>query len=580
MVIEFPDILNISPEDEQVAVDLVASLYHRYAHNLGPTSLPYWLDKFSSQRQGTRITMALAEDGLITTCVPKSNWAEVSLNETYMATRYTVEELNQLRRDTLLNKYKPTTSVNSSPINGACQVKLPSGITTTGLTRLGFASCSQHKFTYCKASITKYYSDIEANAIKSIKLMEQELGYSLVTEAGYDYQSVIKAVLQHILFSNEEYALGNLTLDSRGRAIYNCLRKVFNPIANKFARSLVVMPEYTIKPSDLDNAFLFIAELVSGFDGDIDNKLANGKLYYAEKRLPDVTGDELFEHIWVERIYAELDAYFENSSHIFTTPIELDFSSSNMVMIGLLLAHSDYVDHTTYMWQVNGLSKLHIKKAQTPYVFGSTAPITKLWKKAKLDYTADQVLLMKREQTTGKFAIANELKDIIINYCTPQPKMLLHVGKEKFLVECNRYKHVGDTTKQYVVYDSVDKCIKVITHTSTHKVPDLAQFKRYFVTGLIHNIDSQIMDNIVKKLSWVIPIHDAGLVSIAEASAMRQLAVIEMQNLTDNGLTILYNYFKSIGLTQAGYERFAKLLAKVKQLNAGKSINVTQWLLK
>lgn len=580
MVIEFPDIPNMSDQDQQTAADLVASLYHRYAHNLGPTSLPYWLDRFSSLRQGTRITMALAEEGLITTRVPKSNWAEVSLNEDFMTTRYTREELDELRRSTLLHKYKPTTSSPSSPIAGACQVKLASGITTTGLVRLGFASCSHHKFTYDKAFITKYYSEIEANAIKAMKLMEAKLGYSLVIEAGYDYESVIKAVLQHVLSTNDEYTLGSLTLDSRGRAIYDCVRKVFNPIANKFARSLVVMPAYTIKPSDLDNAFLFIAELVSGFDGDIDRKLANGKLYYSEKRLPNVSGDDLFERIWIERIYAELDAYFQNNDHQFTTPIELDFSSSNMVMIGLLLGYTDYVDHTQYMWQVDGLSKLHVKKAQTPYVFGSTAPITKLWKKADLDFTADQVLLMKHEQTNGKFAIANELKDIIINHCTPQPKMVLHIRNEKFLVECNRYKYVGDTTKQYVVYDSVDKGMKVITHTSTHKMPDLAQFKRYFVTGLIHNIDSQIMDNVVKKLSWVIPIHDAGLVSIAEATLMRELAVIEMEKLAEDGITTLYNYFKSIGLTPEGYERFAKLLGKVKHLNNGRTLNITKWLLK
>ena len=247
-------------------------------------------------------------------------------------------------------------------------------------------------------------------------------------------------------------------------------------------------------------------------------------------------------------------------------------------MIGLLLNHSAYVDHTNYMWEIPGLSKLHIKKAQTPYVFGSQAPITKLWKKSKLKWTADQVKLMKYHQTHGKFAIANMFKDIIVNHCQPEAVMNLNVDNEHFTVECNRFKYVGDTTKQYVVYNSTTKNLEVISHMSVVKVPDLFRFQTYFVTGIIHNLDSQIMDFMCNLMEWVLPIHDAGIVTIAEARKFKHLASDKMKDIHSRGYEIVYNYFKSINLDDAGWKKFALLVKLVKELKG--NMNITPWLLK
>ena len=582
MKIELPYIQNLSNKDEEVTYALLGSLFHRYSHNLGSTSLPYWLDRFSSQREATRITMALAQAGIIITTVPKANWAEVSINEQYMLDSYSKEALIALQKETLLDKYKPVENTPDSKLTGSCQVKLPSGIKPTGIIRSGFAKCSQYTFKYDIPMLEANYDLIIASVVKSMKSMEKKLGYSLVVEDGLDYESISKAVIEYVVNNNDnKYSLGELTNDSRGRAIYRCLQKVFNPIANKFARSLVIMPEYTVTEASLDNAYLYIAELVSGFDGDIQRKLANGKQYYAKYKLPTVDkDDDQFEVIWVKRIYAELDAYYADNSHKFTTPIELDFSASNMVIIGLLLGHSDYIDHTKYMWQIDGLSKLHVKYAQTPYVFGSSSPIANLWSKNGVEFTNSQLLVMRKEQVHGRFAVANKLKDIIIKHAQPTESIVLHSMKEHYRVECNRYTYVGDTTKQYVVYDSVAKVMKIITHTTTNKVPDLKQFKRYFMTGIIHNIDSQMMNYMVKSVSWVLPIHDAGLVGINEADAFRDSAVDYMNLIYANRNDTLLNYFKSINLDKAGYQKFAQLLKYVEKLNDGKSINITRYLLK
>ena len=396
--IEIPEIQGLNKEDKEVTYALVNSLVHRYLHNSGSTSLLYWLDKFSSQREGTIVTMALAKDGIIVTSVAKKNYAEVMINEDYLLQQYSKEELIELQRKTLLNKYKPVEEAPTSIIAGSCHVKLPNGVQVTGLSRFGFAKCSQHKFKYDINMLIDNYDRVTRSVTKSMKKMEEQLGYSLVNEEGLDYESISKLVVDYVIDSDKEYSLGKLTLDSRGRAIYKCLKKVFNPISNKYARSLVVTPGYRVDDKALNNIFLYIAELVSGFDGDIQHKLENGKRYYQEKRLPERDDNDYFEVIWLQRLYKELDEYYANNKHMFTTPIELDFSASNMVIIGLLLGHSDYIDHTKYMWKVPGLTKKHVKFAQTPYVFGSSASVSELWRKNGVDYTPEQLLIMRREQ--------------------------------------------------------------------------------------------------------------------------------------------------------------------------------------
>lgn len=88
------------------------------------------------------------------------------------------------------------------------------------------------------------------------------------------------------------------------------------------------------------------------------------------------------------------------------------------------------------------------------------------------------------------------------------------------------------------------------------------------------------MNRIVKPLDWNISIHDAAIVTVVEARKTKDLAAEWMQEIYDNRRSILLNYFKSIGLTDEGYARFVKLEGKIKELNKGKEMNITPWLLK
>lgn len=88
------------------------------------------------------------------------------------------------------------------------------------------------------------------------------------------------------------------------------------------------------------------------------------------------------------------------------------------------------------------------------------------------------------------------------------------------------------------------------------------------------------MDNICKGVSWILPIHDAGIVTVTEARRTKLLAVEQMQRIAVRGESTLYNYLKSINVDDAGMARFGKLLQKVRKLNEGKPLNITPFLLK
>lgn len=583
--IELPFVKHFAESDYKVTGSMIKSLIHRYTMQMGPTSLTYYMDKFTSNEEANAMLYKLHLEGIIKTEVTH-NYTSLEINEKWLLKHYTKDELVATITEAKVNHFSPIKAESKQAVGPADQVSLTSGIKQSGLVRYGFMQAGRHKFKYDIPMMRKYRRYIIKFSVKSMEKMEAKLHRSLRLPEGYDYQSIIEDVINRIIIEGDiDYILGDLLLDSRGRAIYECLRNVFNPIANKMARALVIAPATSVTDEGLKNAYLCISEMLYGFNPNVNLKALKGlhaslNHEYADLDLTTEHGlDNMFENIWLERLYADIDAYRADNTHKVTTPIEVDFGSSNLVIIGLLLGHSSYVDSSKYMWEIDGMSKNHVKFAQTPYVFGSSASIPHLWTKNKLTFTPEQVRIMRHEQVKGKFAIANEFKDIIIKHCNPKASVKLQVGRENFTVECNKTRNVGETPHNYIVLDTEADKFKVITHTLTHKVPDLQSFRRYFVTGLIHNVDSQILDNICLRMDWILPIHDAGIVTWEGGTQMRDLAFIEMNDLRDDGRSIVYNYLKSINLDKSGFVKFAKLLAKIDAMHDNR-IELSKYLLK
>lgn len=356
--------------------------------------------------------------------------------------------------------------------------------------------------------------------------------------------------------------------------------------------------------AECDAVFLFIAELTGSFkpgSGTVENKINCGQTDYVKGNLHelDLTIEEdrkeLHENVWLERLYQELDNYFMISGHSlerflvlerndyreesyqWTVPIELDASASMLQYMGILLGDARLMEMTNVIgdtlqdpWKLEGMPRLMLKKAATPMLYGSSQPCHELWQSNNISYTLDDINRYNMEIANGPFGVANLLKEFIINNAAPKAEMKVIIDGEQFDVNCNRFRNVGEKTKAYKIWDSVDQQYNIVTHTDIKRVPDLDQFRRYFVTLLVHNLDSQVADTVIGKVmnkyGWGIPIHDAFIVSPAAAADVRKWYSECLQKIYHNRKQILTTFFKSIGITGAAMDQWNAIKAKIVEV--------------
>ena len=354
--------------------------------------------------------------------------------------------------------------------------------------------------------------------------------------------------------------------------------------------------------SECEAVFLFIAELTGSFvagSGNKEDKIVCGEKDYIENNLHalDLTTEEgkkdIHENMWLERLYNELDAYFSiaegcslsrrlsievgtyrDAGYKWSVPIELDASASVLQYLGILLGDVRLMRMTNVVgdtledpWKLKGMSRLMLKTAATPMLYASSQTCSDLWKKAKLKFKPKDVTLYNEEMSAGPFGLANMFKEFLVNNCHPKAQMEITIGEADFGISCNRFRNVGEKTKAYKIWDSIDKQYNTLLHTDTKKVPDLEQFRRFFPTLLIHHLDSTVMDNVMKKViekyQFAIPIHDAAVVSPAAAVDVRKWYAEELDDIYANRESILKGFFKSIGINASASEQWEKLKAKI-----------------
>ena len=631
---------SIGAEYTDLADRMFKSMWNAYLRNKGSIALPYWSKKFDNAEVFNAVLISLADAGWITTkSLPTRNWAEASLVEEKLLTIVTPDELVSIRANNKFKKYILTDKLSIQDSS----TKQNGKITDTGLVRRGFKLAGNTKFQYDTDYMLKYFEAISRNTTKSMEKIAKiisELGSELRKD-GASYDTISVEILNyHIYNSQEMFTTGNNTNDSRGRAIKDALSKVFNPISNKDARSLLVIPEQFRQVATDEGVraiHLFIAELLGFKSGTKFQKSCRGKRAYNARELHDLelesnpkiiseiksgrisentldrlnkfvpkdklikdisklTDDDilvlltaedlraeedrkdLHENIWLSRLYDELDSYYEaienGATHKWTTPIELDASASMLQYEGILLGHRPFMEMTNLIgdmlsdpWAFDGIPRTQFKKAMTPKLYGSSQTCTTLWKNAKIDYTHEQVALFNEATKTGTLAVAEQLKEFIISCCNPKETMTVKIWNEIFTIKCNRFKNIGDITTTFDIYDSESKLIKTIHHTHTHKEADLEQFRRYFITLLIHNLDSQVADYVCERVyeefQWIIDIHDAFIVCPEGAKLTRQVYAQKLNAIYVNRNKILSDYFESIGVgaeSQAKWEEVMKVV--------------------
>ena len=222
---------------------------------------------------------------------------------------------------------------------------------------------------------------------------------------------------------------------------------------------------------------------------------------------------------------------------------------------GALLNHATFLEKTNCsgdvlqdIWTVNGVPRKQFKDTATPMLYGSSQTTKALWTSKKHKFTKEQLDIASRELNKGVFQVAKLFKDFIIKNVQPKEVMKVKIWGEEFTIKCNRYKHKGDYKVRYNIFDSASNKVKTIWHMHTVNVPDLQQFKRFFVTLICHNLDSRVMNHICKFIDWIIPIHDAAIVSPIDASQTRALYCSQIDAIHKDRVTILSEYFESIGI--------------------------------
>jgi len=544
------------------------ALWHNYLKNKSGISLPYWADRVGNLVVLNRFLKHLSKAGWITTDVePKRNWGEARFNEAKLYKWVNSEDLVHVRRFNKFEMYRMDKNDKNSTGN---KTKTASGkVTDTGLVRKGFAKMETNKFTFDTNMLKKYKKAIILNVTKSMRMLELE--YDAFSD-NTDYQAVSEELVEYYLINDGHYSLGQVISDSRGRAIPEALKKVFNPLGFKDARALLV-PQgenwiisnhdaFLVLPKTNKDVFLFISELLGYKPKSHLKKATMGHKAYKERTLHelDLSTEEgradLHENIWLERLYDALDR------NALDVPIELDFTASMLQVEGLLLDHAPFLDRTNVIgeelkdvWTIEGIPRNQFKKAMTPMLYGSSQSAKVLWKNAKLDYTPEQVRKFNKEISSGDFAVADKFKDFIINNVQPQETMQVKVWNEEFTIQCNRFRQIGEYTQRYDLYCSKDDVVKSIYHTHTKSVADLTQFKRYFVTLLVHNLDSQIADYIVENYT--------------DKTTVQYLAKEIYYRIYSNRKEIIRDYFGSIGIdfkSSVEWTELTKLLKPVGKL--------------
>lgn len=557
-------------------------------------SLPYWAHQINDPKSMNLALKILSKSGWITVSTrPNNNWSEASLNESKLLEYTDQATLDGIRKHHKFSKYKLTHHESNQDM-GATTIKANGKSFTTPIAMIGFAKTATTEFKYDTTTMFKQHELVLSEVNKGIE--KTIVKYPGLIDDHANYRDLATDVVDSLMYDDATYSSGPRTSDPRLRNNAGYLSKVANPVGYKVMRGLLVIPEAyrnTCTPNGLKNKYLFIAELNGFKSGSTQSKIDFGRECFYNATQPHCP----VEAIWVNRTYTDvLNAFgpaFDpiadsvdtlkqgeanailNSNHKWTTPIEIDMSASVLGFMGLLLNHKPFMDRCNIThgelsdaWGHDIVTNRNQFKTIMTNLYGSQQATKAKWTDLDMPFTQDEVDAFDYELEHGEMAVANRFKDFIINNCNPTAKMNLHVLDNKVPTSCNKFHHKGEKTTAYDFYDTATNSAPRVHNTSTVKVPDLNSFRRYMVTGLIHGLDANVMDNavdaVMDKYNWCIDIHDAMVLCCEAADYGREIYANgrtadepSLKRIHTNRNTILTNYFKSIGITGAAMQEWA-----------------------
>ena len=542
----------------------------------GTISLPYWAKRIANPTAMNIAIKVLSDNNWITaTTLPNNNWSEASINEAKLLEYVSTTALASVRSYKKFIRYQLKMEEESTISDNT---RVQGNTLKVGIEAKGFTAEGNVPFNFDTDKMLKYKDETVDLVNKGIdKTIEK---YPELANDHANYKEVAIEVVSNYLLGGT-YTSGQNSTDPRGRNNSGYLNKIGNPVGYKIMRSMLVIPhEHRNKATQKGrrNIMLFIAELHGFKKGTVMQKVLFGTKKYLDKKFIKAELDDLFENVWLERFYDELDAYNANpDTHKWSTPLEIDMSASVLGYIGILLNHKPFMercnmigDELTDAWAHDTITNRTQFKTIMRQVYGSQMTPQEMWNKMDIPYTTEEAEAFTAELQTGELAVANSFKDFIIDNCTMEPIMELHVYNRKITTYCNKHKQVGETTTKFDLFDTNTNRIRRIEHTDTKSIPDLKAFRRYGPTGLIHGLDGNVMDSTVEAViaihGWALTIHDAIIVCPEVATIARKIYAEKLESIHTNRKEILQNYFRSIGIKASAMKEWAKVTALVEPL--------------
>lgn len=576
---------------------MFSAMFHKYllkgAHQT-PTgdmthvvSMPYWAQRIANPKAHNVALKLLSKSGWITVSTrPNNNWSEGWINESKLLEYVTQAELDSTRMYHKFQAYKLSNSTATTN-NRVCQ---NGKSIKSNLVRNGFTKAGNTEFAFNTKQIHQNFDDVLAEVNKGIEKMI--LKYPQIATDHANYKELGREILEDLAIANATYTPGERSSDFRGRDIAGYLSRIGNPVGFKVMRSmLVIPPQYRnlATTKGVRNKYLFVAELNGFKKGTAEAKATFGAKCYAEKRFTE----HFVEDLWLENTYEDLDNYFANvGRHKWVYPIEIDMSASIIGFYGLLLNHRPFLNRCNILhgelsdaWGHELITNRDQFKTTMRRLYGSQMSAADMWRDIDLPFTQDEVDAFEYELEYGEMAVANRLKDFIIDNSVMHETMSIKVANETVLVNCNKFHNVGEKTTTYDLFDTTTGLVRRIHNTQTRRVPDLKSFKRVGPTTLIHGLDGQVADNtadaVADKFRWVLTIHDA-LVLCAEAADYgrdvyangRTSDEPSLAYIHTNRNSILANFFTSLGIKASKVAEFkSQVLAFVEPLTEPLVIN-------
>jgi len=538
-------------------------------------SIPYWIDKIGQELMN-KITYALTQkDSNWLSINGSAKFASIKLSTLAIAKYTTTSERDNYRKSIKIRQYslKCNTEESSSLLTST-----PSGVKDIGLVRTGFEYAAKQQFSFDIPMMIKYEDYITEQLVKSITKMKER--FSFVEDDILNYGEISKWLFAYYTANPKaRYNMEANISDSRGRSIYTGLKRVFNPIADKNARALLISNKYTMITtkdySKLKDIYRFIAELLGIKSNRWATKALAGKAAYLRRELPKHIDHE---HIWLERIYSRLDTLFTNDIVKWDIPIEIDMTASVAGITGLLFGDSRLMDKTNLInkdslkdfWDVADVPRVGVKAIGTPISYGSNQSFKQLLAKKNIELSKEQMNAIKQEFKSGAFSIVRQSKDywtMFGNITTPNYKA--NIWNDEFTIEVNKFKTIDSKLNVYTYWDpSINKFRTTMIHKPM-RLPDYKRFSLYYTTCLVHNLDSQLLNNTLVKLmntnEWAIGIHDAIL--CLPGSTARVEYTKQLQDLFDNRQTIIKQYQQTLNITSTKAAiAFGKILLSVDKV--------------